>query len=88
MIFANDDSCVNRLALPLCSANVELNSAGETTVSLGESVRDDDVYIINTGCGNVNQHLMETMIMVSNNPVLNRTLSINYITIDSCMQSM
>ena len=88
MNFANDISCVHRLAIPLCSANVELNSAGETTVSLGESVRDDDVYIINTGCGNVNQHLMETMIMVSNNLILNRTLSIKYITIDSCMQSM
>ena len=78
MNFANDISCVHRLAIPLCSANVELNSAGETTVSLGESVRDDDVYIINTGCGNVNQHLMETMIMVSHSLALNRTLSINY----------
>ncbi|EOR01479.1 Ribose-phosphate pyrophosphokinase 2 [Wallemia ichthyophaga EXF-994] len=53
-----------RLGLPLCSVKVELNSAGETNVALQESVRDDDVYIVNTGCGNVNQHLMETMIMI------------------------
>lgn len=56
--------CIHRLGLPLCNVKVELNSAGETTVALQESVRDDDVYIVNTGCGNVNQHLMETMIMV------------------------
>ncbi|TIC37810.1 phosphoribosyl pyrophosphokinase [Wallemia mellicola] len=53
-----------RLGIPLCNATIELNSAGETTVALQESVRDDDVYILNTGCGNVNQHLMETMIMI------------------------
>ncbi|TIA95779.1 hypothetical protein E3P96_03759 [Wallemia ichthyophaga] len=58
------DKAAECLGLPLCSVKVELNSAGETNVALQESVRDDDVYIVNTGCGNVNQHLMETMIMI------------------------
>jgi len=37
---------------------------GETIVRIGESVREDDVYIINTGCGAVNTSLMEMCIMI------------------------
>jgi len=42
---------------------------GETSVSLEESVRETDVYIVNTGCGpgnnlSVNVSLMELCIMV------------------------
>ncbi|KAJ7109479.1 phosphoribosyltransferase-like protein [Mycena epipterygia] len=38
---------------------------GETTVRIAESVRDDDVYIVNTACGAVNTSLMELCIMIS-----------------------
>ncbi len=39
----------------------------ETSVTIGESVRDEDVYIIQTGCGEdeVNDFLMELLIMIN-----------------------
>lgn len=37
---------------------------GETNVRIAESVRENDVYIINTGCGAVNTALMELCIMI------------------------
>lgn len=37
---------------------------GETSVRIAESVRENDVYIINTGCGEVNTALMELCIMI------------------------
>ncbi|KAL1922807.1 uncharacterized protein VTP21DRAFT_9183 [Calcarisporiella thermophila] len=36
----------------------------ETNVEIGESVRDCDVYIIQSGCGHVNDNLMEMLIMI------------------------
>ena len=40
-------------------------SNGETAVTIGESVRDEDVFILQTGCGDVNGNLMELLIMVT-----------------------
>ena len=40
------------------------NGIGETSVRIGESVREEDVYIINTGHGEVNTSLMELCIMI------------------------
>ena len=40
-------------------------SNGELNVEIGESVRDMDVYIIQTGCGHVNDMIMELLIMIS-----------------------
>ncbi|CAK7902160.1 ribose-phosphate pyrophosphokinase 2 [[Candida] anglica] len=39
----------------------------ETAVAVGESVRDEDVYIIQTGCGEqtINQFLMELLIIIN-----------------------
>lgn len=37
---------------------------GESNVRIAESVRENDVYIINTGCGAVNTALMELCIMI------------------------
>ena len=37
---------------------------GESHVRITESVREDDVYIINTGCGEINTALMEVCIMI------------------------
>jgi len=36
----------------------------ETCVEIGESVRGEDVYILQSGCGEVNDHLMEMLIMI------------------------
>lgn len=40
-------------------------AVGETRVSIGESVRGKDVYIIQSGGGRVNDHFMELLIAIS-----------------------
>ena len=37
----------------------------ETSVEIGESVRGEDVYIIQSGCGELNDNLMELLIMIN-----------------------
>ncbi|KZP31359.1 phosphoribosyl pyrophosphokinase [Athelia psychrophila] len=53
-----------RLGIPVGKALVSKSGIGETSVRIVESVREDDVYIINTGCGEVNTALMELCIMI------------------------
>lgn len=53
-----------RIGLPLSKAEITRSGIGETSVRITESVREDDVYIINTGCGAVNTSLMELCIMI------------------------
>ncbi|OCF31553.1 ribose-phosphate pyrophosphokinase [Kwoniella heveanensis CBS 569] len=53
-----------RLRIPLARANVHQPPSGETKVTITESVRDYDVYILNTGAGEVNTHLLELCIMI------------------------
>jgi len=53
-----------RLGIPVSKAEVTKSGIGETNVRIAESVREDDVYIINTGCGQINTALMELCIMV------------------------
>ena len=61
------------LALTICAhlgipeADVLLTkfSVGETRVEIKESVRGKDVFIIQSGCGKVNDHLMELLITIS-----------------------
>ncbi|PPQ63789.1 hypothetical protein CVT24_004331 [Panaeolus cyanescens] len=53
-----------RIGLPLSKAEITKSGIGETNVTITESVREDDVYIINTGCGAVNTALMELCIMI------------------------
>jgi len=55
---------VPRLGIPVARAELTQNGVGETNVRIVESVREDDVYIINTGCGAVNTALMELCIMI------------------------
>jgi ribose-phosphate pyrophosphokinase len=52
------------LGLSLSKAEVTKSGIGETNVRIAESVRENDVYIINTGCGSVNTALMELCIMI------------------------
>lgn len=37
----------------------------ETNVEIGESVRGEDVYIIQSASGEINDHLMELLIMIN-----------------------
>ncbi|KAI0003686.1 phosphoribosyl pyrophosphokinase [Russula compacta] len=53
-----------RLGVQVARAEVAQSGIGETNVRIAESVREDDVYIINTGCGAVNTALMELCIMI------------------------
>jgi len=53
-----------RIGLSVAKAEVTRSGVGETIVRIGESVREDDVYIINTGGGAVNTALMEMCIMI------------------------
>lgn len=53
-----------RLGIPVSRATVTKSGIGESNVRIAESVREDDVYIINTGCGQVNTSLMELCIMI------------------------
>ncbi|KAK1229706.1 hypothetical protein PQX77_007268 [Marasmius sp. AFHP31] len=53
-----------RVGLPLSNAEITKSGIGETSVRIVESVREDDVYIINTGCGSINTALMELCIMI------------------------
>ncbi|KAH9898378.1 phosphoribosyl pyrophosphokinase [Cubamyces lactineus] len=53
-----------RLGVSLGKAEVTKSGVGETQVRITESVREDDVYIINTGCGEINTALMEVCIMI------------------------
>lgn len=53
-----------RIGLKVSKAEVTRNGVGETSVRIAESVREDDVYIINTACGAINTALMELCIMI------------------------
>jgi len=53
-----------RIGLPLSKAEITRSGIGESGITIAESVREDDVYIINTGCGAVNTALMELCIMI------------------------
>ncbi|KAL5518949.1 hypothetical protein ACEPAH_632 [Sanghuangporus vaninii] len=53
-----------RLGIPVSKAEITCNGIGETSVRIAESVREHDVYIVNTGYGQVNRSLMELCIMI------------------------
>jgi ribose-phosphate pyrophosphokinase len=52
------------LAVPLGAAKVRAFSDGEIMVEIGENVRGQDVYIIQSTCAPANDNLMELLIMV------------------------
>jgi ribose-phosphate pyrophosphokinase len=57
------DIC-DHIGIPLGDAQVGKFSDGEIHVKLNESVRGSDVYVIQSTCDPVNQHLMELLVMV------------------------
>jgi ribose-phosphate pyrophosphokinase len=52
------------IGIPLGDAQVGKFSDGEIHIQLNESVRGADVYVIQSTCDPVNQHLMELLVMV------------------------
>ncbi|SCV03738.1 LANO_0G05952g1_1 [Lachancea nothofagi CBS 11611] len=56
--------CAN---LGIKSSQIKLGkfSNGETSISIGESVREKDVYVIQSGCGHVNDNFMELLILLN-----------------------
>lgn len=54
-----------RLGFELSKATLKKFSNQETCVEIGESVRGEDVYIVQTGASEVNDHLMELLIMIN-----------------------
>ncbi|KAI8927911.1 phosphoribosyltransferase-like protein [Entophlyctis helioformis] len=54
-----------RLGLELAKCVVVKYSNQETSVTIGESVRDEDVFIVQSGCGEINDNLMELLIMIN-----------------------
>ncbi|CAL1290559.1 unnamed protein product [Larinioides sclopetarius] len=56
---------VDRLGIDLGKVVLKKFSNQETSVEIGESVRGEDVYIIQSGCGEVNDNLMELLIMIN-----------------------
>ncbi|KAK7057653.1 phosphoribosyltransferase-like protein [Favolaschia claudopus] len=54
-----------RLNVPLVPCTVKNFSNGEINVKISESVRDEDVFILQSGCNDVNDNLMELLILIS-----------------------
>ncbi len=57
-------SIAKNLGLPLGKSDVASFSDGESCVSIYESVRGSDVFVVQSTCGPVNDHLMELLIMI------------------------
>lgn len=53
-----------RLRIPLAKAQITQTPSGESKIKIQESVRDYDVYIMNTGAGVINTSLLELCIMI------------------------
>ncbi|KAI0792685.1 phosphoribosyl pyrophosphokinase [Abortiporus biennis] len=54
-----------RLNVPLTPCTVKKFSNGEINVKISESIREEDVFIIQSGCSDVNDNLMELLILIS-----------------------
>lgn len=54
-----------RLGIQPAPATLKKFANGETSVQIGVSVRDEDVYIIQSGSPDVNDHIMELLILIS-----------------------
>lgn len=52
------------LGIPLGDSDVGRFSDGEIQIKLNETVRGNDVYVVQSTCDPVNQHLMELLVMV------------------------
>lgn len=55
----------DRLGVEPAPCTLKKFSNGETSVQIGVSVRDEDVYIIQSGSAHINDHIMELLILIS-----------------------
>jgi ribose-phosphate pyrophosphokinase len=53
-----------KLGIDLCKVLVIKHANQEISLTVGESVRDEDVFILQTGCGDINDALMELLIII------------------------
>ncbi|MBR5485874.1 MAG: ribose-phosphate pyrophosphokinase [Oscillospiraceae bacterium] len=58
------EAIAKELAMPLGKSDVSTFSDGEITVSIHESVRGSDVFLVQSTCAPVNNNLMEMLIMI------------------------
>lgn len=58
------EKIAQQLGLPLSKCDVGTFSDGEIAISIGETVRGSDVFIIQSTCTPVNNNLMELLIMI------------------------
>ncbi|NTV88933.1 MAG: ribose-phosphate diphosphokinase, partial [Clostridiales bacterium] len=58
------EEIADRIGLPLGVATVGKFSDGESAVNIGEVVRGADVFVIQSTCTPVNDHLIELLIMI------------------------
>ena len=58
------ENICNALNIPLGKSTVRTFADGEASVSLEESVRGADVFLIQSSCKPVNDHLMELLVMI------------------------
>ncbi|KAI9680409.1 MAG: ribose-phosphate pyrophosphokinase [Bathelium mastoideum] len=59
------ETICSHLGVPPAKILLSKFSVGETRVEIGESVRGKDVFIVQSGGGKINDHLMELLITVS-----------------------
>ncbi|EDU45042.1 ribose-phosphate pyrophosphokinase [Pyrenophora tritici-repentis Pt-1C-BFP] len=59
------ETICNHLGIPKAKVLLDKFKGGETRVEIEESVRGKDVFIIQSGGGKVNDHLMELLITIS-----------------------
>lgn len=59
------DNIANILCIPQCQRILTKFSSGESRCEIADSVRGKDVYIIQSGSGNVNDNLIDLCIMIS-----------------------
>ena len=57
-------SICSNLGVPLATVKTKRFADGEISVSIEESVRGTDVYVVQPTCKPANEHLMELLIMV------------------------
>ncbi|KAK4543245.1 hypothetical protein LTR36_005795 [Oleoguttula mirabilis] len=59
------ETICTHLGIPPSKIHLSKFSVGETRVEIGDSVREKDVFIVQSGGGKVNDHLMELLITIS-----------------------
>lgn len=59
------ESICERLGTQPAACELKKFSNGETSVSIGTSIRDQDVFIVQSGSSRINDNVVELLIMIS-----------------------